>query len=111
MVEVKEWREPWYPLLSRDILDRAYRAGGEMAWDRADALRVVALVESHGYRVIGVEIWLPTRPGPTIPTPFVYDWRESYEIPAAAFIKTFQWDETDRSHGGTAPYFNISTDP
>ena len=101
----EEWFQAWYSLLPRDILDRAYKAGGELAWTRADALRVVALVGSHGYRVIGVDTWLPTRPGPT---PLVDDWDESRPMSATAFIETFRWKPTDDADRHLDVVFNIS---
>ena len=55
MIESEEWCEAWYSHLPRDILDRGYKAGGELAWDRADALRVNALVQRRGYTVSLVE--------------------------------------------------------
>lgn len=67
------------------------------------------------FRVIGVDVWLPTTPGPTIPTPYVYDWNLSsdrvtpeYPRTAVDFIQTFEWSEDDTSHRGLEPYFNLT---
>lgn len=105
----------WLNLLPLDLAQNGYRAGAEMAWSRADALRVVELLRANGYVVLGVDIWLPTQPGPTIPAPFVYDWTLDAELPsrecaksADEFIGTFQWANADDSHHGMAPYFNIT---
>ncbi len=106
----EDWYEDWFALLPPDLSERAYRHHGEMAWDRSDALRVVALVERHGYEVSIIEIWLPTRPGPTLSGQFVYDWTDAYDISAATFIETFDWDERDHGMIGEVPYFNISAD-
>jgi hypothetical protein len=68
--------------------------------------------------VLGVDIWLPTDPGPTIPTPFVYDWslRGDLESPAYAreaeeFIRNFQWDKDDHQSMPFEPYFNLIVIP
>ncbi len=102
--------DAWRGVLPRVLLERAYRTsdGRELAWSRSDALEVIELLIEAGYEICGVDIWLPTKPGPTIPTPFVYDWDDRHPISAAEFVKTFAWDDADRSHGGRAPYFNLT---
>jgi hypothetical protein len=106
----------WYSELSKDLVDVAYKAGNEMAWSRQDAIRVIEILEAAGYVILGVDVWLPTRPGPTIPTPYVYDWSAEsrgsspgYPNSAAEFIKSFVWDPTDKSRG-REPYFNLTVD-
>ncbi len=112
--------EKWYEYLPSDLLAAAYMSGPEMAWSRPDSIRVVDALTKNGCAVIGVDIWLPTLPGPTIPTPFVYDWDVYHTANTASgnalakqFITEFQWDPRDRSHRGAEPYFNItaSLDP
>lgn len=104
----------WHSLLTPDLLKAAYKADDEMAWSREDAIRVANLLQKRGYVVVGVDIWLPTQPGPTIPTPFVYDWslreRKPPDYPSSAveFIRSFAWDPSDESHGGMEPCFNIA---
>src|SRR5258705_12481419 len=104
----------WQQQLPDDLLESAYRANTESAWNRQDAIRVVQVLSSLGYRILGVDIWLPTDPGPTIPTPFVYDWTcradtpsKSYPLSAEEFIRSFDWHPSDESHLGMEPYFNI----
>lgn len=104
----------WKHLLPEGLHKAAYKAGSECAWCRADALRVVNILSSNGYFILGVDIWIGTDPGPMIPTPFVYDWSSEtamrsrdYPSSAAEFIRTFKWDPADNSHGGREPYFNI----
>jgi hypothetical protein len=104
----------WYQLLPESLRKSAYTAAHERAWRRQDALKVVDILSTNGYVVLGVDIWLATDPGPTIPTPFVYDWSlesalQSGKCPksAAEFIRTFEWDSADVSHEGREPYFNI----
>lgn len=108
----------WEDLLPEGLRRAAYRSGSEKAWNRQDAVRVVKILSSNGYTILGVDVWLATNPGPTIPTPFVYDWSlESgsaivgYPRSADEFIRTFKWDPTDKSHGGREPYFNILAEP
>jgi len=105
----------WSDLLPHDLQRAAYRADGEMAWSRGDAIRVVEILNANSYVVLGVDIWLATEPGPTIPTPFVYDWdltvdRPSNEQPKTAdeFIRSFQWEAADNTHQGMEPFFNIT---
>jgi hypothetical protein len=105
----------WLSLLPPDLAKAAYCAGDEMAWPRSDAIRVVGLLRANGYIVLGVDVWLPTQPGPTIPTPFVYDWSlntdgtaKVSDRTAADFIRGFQWSDADESHCGMEPVFNIT---
>ena len=61
---------------------------------------------------MGVDIWLPTDPGPTIPRHFVYDWSsETHDVrfaTAAQFIAGFEWDKEDVLNLGKEPYFNLT---
>jgi hypothetical protein len=104
----------WHKLIPDDLRAAAYESNSECAWNRGDVLRVIDVLSENGYVVLGVDIWLPTDLGPTIPTPFVYDWTLradalSTEYPKTAkdFIRTFEWDSADNSHQGMQPYFNI----
>jgi hypothetical protein len=104
----------WYDVLTPALSEAAYRArNGEMAWPREHALSVVLVLEQNGYEIIGIDIWLPTVPGPTIPTPFIYDWDsgctwpESTAKSPATFVATFDWDPSDHASRGKDPYFNI----
>jgi hypothetical protein len=104
----------WENLLPENLREAAYEAGSEYAWNRENALEVIKVISSHGYVILRVEIWLPTKPGPTIPTPFVYFWRLRTDTPhqkhpksANEFVGTFEWDEADTSHKGMEPYFNF----
>lgn len=101
----------WYNLLPKELLEETYRAETDPALSQGDAIRVVDLLKENGYVVLGVDVWLSTNPGPTIPTPFVYDWGATRSIPAqyhrkpaSAFIRDFQWHPDDKSHGGREPY-------
>jgi hypothetical protein len=105
----------WYALLPSGLRDGAYKADNdELAWPRESALRVVELLLERGYAITGVDVWIPTIPGPTIPTPFVYDWKlkgipRTDKNPGSAldFIRQFDWDASDSSHGNMEPVFNI----
>jgi hypothetical protein len=108
----------WHRHLTNDILKSAYNAGQELAWGKQDAMHVIEILINYNYVIIGVDIWIPTDGGPTIPTPFVYDWSPGQQSPqrkhresAKDFIELFQWDSADRSHGGLEPYFNILAHP
>jgi hypothetical protein len=106
----------WHKVIPADLRANAYESNSECAWNRGHALRVIDILTENGYVLLGVDIWLPSDSGPTIPTPFVYDWTlradaPSREYPKTAkeFIRTFEWDPADNSHQGTQPYFNIVT--
>lgn len=100
----------WEAVLPAELMKVAYRAGAEFAWRKKEAIEVLGYLLSGGYVVLGVDVWLATRPGPTIPTPFVYDWSidNQQEVSAIDFVRNFQWDPADRSHGGLEPSFNIT---
>ena len=99
-----------------------YCAGGEAAWPRREACEVIDCLTDMAVAVIGVEIWLPTEPGPTIPTPIVYSWQAEHEgsdvdwlnfiekanKSAGEYVRTWQWDEADVQHHGLVPYFNLT---
>jgi hypothetical protein len=70
--------------------------------------------------VVGGEIWLPTKPGPTIPTPYIYQWDvvqgvserwDEFVARAAAestrWISGFGWDKRDVAHQNIEPFFNL----
>lgn len=104
----------WYHDLPQRLLETAYRVGAEMAWRRSDTMEVIALLHAAGRKVIGVDIWLATRDGPTIPTPYVYDWEVDrlsddplYQGSAEHFVCQFNWHPDDKIHTGVEPWFNI----
>jgi hypothetical protein len=103
----------WYKLLTPHLKEIAYKANTEMAWKREDALKIVSILERNAYHVFGVDVWIATNPGPTIPTPYVYDWAEGDSSSdrvaksAAGFIAAFQWHPYDTVYSSTEPYFNI----
>lgn len=103
------------------LKDRTYSAGEELAWYKDDALGVIEFCKEQGIAVLGGEVWIPTKPGPTIPTPFVYTWEANQKMAAEswsqfvgrtneiarAYISEFAWDPRDalRSH---TPVFNLA---
>jgi hypothetical protein len=99
----------WFLRIPPEIQARAYRAGNEFAWVREDAVRAIEAVKRH-FVVIGVEVWLPTTPGPTIPSPFIYHWAWESDGTTSAvdFIRDFAWDEADVAHREREPYFNLT---
>jgi hypothetical protein len=100
----------------------AYSAGSEYAWRRDHALLVIKDLEQRGCAVIGVEVWLATEPGPTIPAPGVYTWEAQPRRPeeswamfvhrvntdTAEYVRTFSWHPDDRQHAREKPYFNLT---
>ena len=105
-----------------DLLAGAYFAqNGEPAWARNDALNVIAWATTSCIPVLGVEIWIPTTPGPTIPTPFIYTFEPTQvqgesksqlgdraNGEAAEYVRSFDWDQGDTVHHGIEPFFNIT---
>lgn len=101
--EAKDWRSR----LPEELIRRAFASGCELAWQRNDAINVVRLLQNQGYRVIDVEVWLATSPGPT-PTMDIWDERNS--ISATEFIESFAFAADDPANIGLPPYFNILVD-
>jgi len=106
-----------------NLKESAYLAlNGEAAWPRSEALKVVDFLAKHGMAVLGGEVWLPTTPGPTIPTPIIYTWEvdkrqkgESWSefVQRAseltkAYLSQFEWDKVDVKHKDLTPYFNLT---
>jgi len=88
----------------------AYRAGAELAWPRDQALRVLDLLNKKKYIIVGVETWIPTKPGPT---PLINDWTperakksDSFPQTAQNFVSAFKRDPAE--NGGVATIFCIS---
>lgn len=114
----------WVRRLSAELVESAYSARGELAWPAHEAVRAIRQLAANECVVCGVEVWIPTTPGPTIPAPFFYGWDagapragEAYRDFAARanagadhYISTFQWDPRDDAHAHTEPYFNITVD-
>lgn len=112
---------PWTDTLPEDIQRQTYYAGREAAWPQQAALRVIDHATRDSIAVPGVEVWIPTNPGPTIPTPFIYTWsaedRRTGEdwsdfvrrvnTAASEYIRTFEWDRRDERHREVKPYFNL----
>ena len=105
----------WLAHIPQRLQASAYRAGDELAWPREQAMQIAEVLKSRHFVVIGVDIWLPTIPGPTIPTPSVYDWSldvddrsPTHATRAVEFIRDFQWADDDTDHQGLEPYFNLT---
>lgn len=98
-----------------------YSLNKEPAWSRKDALEVIAWASASQLAIFGIEIWLPTTPGPTIPTPYIYtfeteqlggeNWEQFVQranSSAADYVSSFDWDCADAQHHGLEPYFNLT---
>jgi hypothetical protein len=110
--------------LPSHLRSAAYRAGNEYAWKRSEATEVIDLLSQKGIALDGVEIWLATTPGPTIPTPYIYTWSArsrsqeqdvgEYVIrtnrEARDYVATFKWDDQDETNRMLEPHFNLSAD-
>lgn len=108
--------------IPRDLMTSAYLSqGGEAAWDKQHALEVIQWATLAGFAVFGMEVWLPTSPGPTIPMPFIYAFssepKEDEEWPefvkraneeASRYISNFDWDPEDHGNRSQKPYFNLT---
>ena len=108
----------WHDLLPASCRDPAYLFSNEYAWPRDMAIEVISLLERHNRRVIGVDPWIPTRPGPT---PVTYAWDEhihtripSFGRTPSEFISAFSWSLVfSRSpvkidEPKLQPYFNLT---
>jgi len=111
-----------YWRLPESLQIAAYSSGGEYAWPRDETLQVIRHLTEAGSAVIGVEVWLATEPGPTIPSPGIYVWEassrqatESWSVfaqgantRAADYVRAFSWEPHDKKHTGETPYFNLT---
>jgi hypothetical protein len=99
--------------LPKELLGRAYRSANELAWNRADAVDAIDCLEKAGFSLLGVEVWLPTSPGPTM-TGRYWDAEDS-GVPgrpptAMDFVKSFKWGEHDKMLRDREPFFNFTVD-
>ncbi|RBP15888.1 hypothetical protein DFR50_107158 [Roseiarcus fermentans] len=101
--------EEFLPALSPELLARAYRIPGEVAWTRADAIAAIDGLEKAGWRILGVEVWLPTLPGPTM-TGWWWDCERVWGPQTAQdYVRTFQWGADDPiSLKEAEPFFNLT---
>jgi hypothetical protein len=114
----------WVERLPPDLLASAYRAEqtAEAAWPRPQALLVLESLARLRIPVVGVEVWIATTPGPTIPTQPYYgisidttDRLDEEAVnesirQAAQFVAGFKWLESDERHRALQPYFNFTAD-
>jgi hypothetical protein len=108
--------------IPQDLMASAYLSqDGEAAWCKEDVLQVIRWATASKLAVFGVEVWLPTKPGPTIPMPFFYSfdckpskgetWLEFVNRAnkgAIDYVKGFQWDPEDTKHLEKQPFFNLT---
>src|SRR5258708_6681408 len=66
--------DTYLTLIPETLRRAAYMSAHEAAWYEPRAVDVIRLLSAQGRSVLGVEVWLATDPGPTIPTPYVYEW-------------------------------------
>ena len=100
-------------ILPPELLQRAYRSRHELAWAREDAVEAIGRLENAGFTLLGVEVWIPSSPGPTMTGRF---WdlqdRSNPDKPRTAqdFVKNFTWGCYDVSLKGREPFFNLTVD-
>jgi hypothetical protein len=111
----------WLLRMPESLRVTAYYAGGEAAWPAEDAISAVQCATKLGLAVCGVEVWLPTAPGPTIPTPYIYSWQgeeqkseeawgefvQRVNDAAVEYIREFSRDPQDQTHQDAEPYYNL----
>lgn len=103
----------WHQQLPEVLRSSAYLSeGGEPAWPRDAALEVVEYLRGKQFAILGVEIWIATHPGPTIP---LYQWsrsdaRDSLANPQTAdeYIQRFSWAADDDQFRDQVPFFNLT---
>jgi hypothetical protein len=97
--------------LPSELLGRAYRSEDELAWSREDAVEAIDRLEKAGFTVLGVEVWLPTSPGPTMTG---WNWSpgdQSIDNDARTvqeFVKYFRWGRFDDILRDREPWFNLT---
>lgn len=97
--------------LSPELLQRAYSTSSELAWTRSDAIEAISGLETAGFILLGVEVWIPASTGPRM-TGRWWDL-EDRGIPnrpqtALDFVRTFAWGPYDGALKGLEPYFNLT---
>src|SRR5215470_5002937 len=111
-----------YWALPESLQIAAYSADGEYAWPREQAIVVVQCLTERDCAVVGVDVWLATEVGPTIPTPVIYGWEGDSRRPpeswtqyvqrvnarAGDYIAAFAWHPQDGKHRLDVPYFNLT---
>ncbi len=111
-----------YWRLPESLQIAAYSVGAEYAWLRDQALLVIQDLRERGCAVIGIDVWLATEPGPTIPSPGIYTWEahsqhagEPWSVfvhrvntEAADYVRAFFWHPDDGKHTSEVPYFNLT---
>jgi len=108
-----------------NLLSSAYFSRSrEPAWPQLEALKVIDWAKANRIGIFGIEIWLPSSPGPTIPTPYIYtldlerpikEYWEAFVARSSAeateYVIRFEWDQNDVDHHDMTPYFNITLGP
>ena len=104
------------------LKESAYSVGTEYAWPRDMALEVIDALTRNRLLVLGIEIWLPTKEGARLPSPYIYSWDSEEKKISEPWnhlvvrnnkllkehVEKFSWDESDLYFSSTEPYFNIN---
>lgn len=110
--------------IPKSLAEQAYVATDEAAWPKEAAMSVISCLSQLGMAVLGGEVWLPAKPGPTIPMPYFYGWdagsrtdNESWNDfvvrangAAKEYVSSFEWAEEDTDHAELLPYFNFTVE-
>ena len=106
--------ENWERLIPDRFRDSAYERDGEYAWPRDEALQVLAVLNEHHCHILGVDVWVPTRPGPS---PVIYDWdetrtgvRPNFPKDPADFIRFFTYEMGSVFDQPLPPHFNLTVE-
>lgn len=105
-------------VLPEALFGRALNDGdGDLAWNRADAIDVLTLINGAGFRVLGMQVWASTLDQQIIPASFLYDWRinkapadKDIFDAAIEYVREFQWRQQDIEFSEAQPYFNLKVD-
>jgi hypothetical protein len=102
--------EEFSDALPEELLRRAYRYRNELAWRRTDAIEAIAGLEKAGFTLIGVEVWVPSSPGPQI-TWWLCDLGDEVisnkPTNALDFVKNFKWGADYKGLEDREPFFNL----
>jgi hypothetical protein len=97
--------------LPPELLQRAYRSRHELAWARAGAIEAIDRLEKAGFTLLGVEVWIPSSPGPKM-TGWFWDCKDKAVAnepeTARDFVKDFKWGPQDDSLKDCEPFFNLT---
>jgi hypothetical protein len=110
--------------LPQRLLSRARKYGGDLAWERSDALDALMWWREHDVAVVGVEVWIGFEQHPVLPSVSVYAFASPERRPGEShpeyvnrtceaihqYVAHFSFDPTDDECKSCTPLFCFTTE-